>query len=76
MEHDEFSVILNYLSKNRERPWEIEADMAHFLDESKKLRLVELGRTPLPTEYGPMTYIVFGDYATGKEHDEDNFINE
>ncbi len=69
MEHDEFLVILNYLSKNWEKPWQIEAEMSHFLDETKKPRLVELGRTPLPTEYGPMTYIVFGDYATGKEHD-------
>ena len=27
-----------------------------------------LASTPLPTEYGDFTYMVFGDYATGEFH--------
>lgn len=29
----------------------------------------ELGRAPLPTEFGDYTYIVFGDYTTGQHHE-------
>ena len=69
MKKDEFLAIIRYLDRNWSEPWKVEAEMIKLLNESKMPRLVELGRTPLPTEYGPMTYIVFGDYATGKEHD-------
>ena len=69
MEEDGFLAILRYLDRNWDKPWEVEGEMIKLLDKFKKPRLIELGRTPLPTEYGPMTYIVFGDYATGKEHD-------
>ncbi len=69
MEKDEFLSILKYLDKNWDKPWEVEDEMVKLLNKSGKPRLIELGRTPLPTEYGPITYIVFGDYATGKEHD-------
>ncbi len=31
--------------------------------------VVEIGRCPLATEYGNWTYIVFGDYINGVEHD-------
>lgn len=69
MEKDKLLAILKYLDKNWNEPREVEDDMIKTLNEYKRPRLIELGRTPLPTEYGPMTYIVFGDYATGKEHD-------
>ncbi|MGC8483636.1 MAG: hypothetical protein ACP5OE_08350 [Thermodesulfobium sp.] len=69
MEKDKLLAILKYLDKNWNEPREVEDEMVKTLNEYKIPRLVELGRTPLPTEYGPMTYIVFGDYATGKEHD-------
>jgi 3,4-dihydroxy 2-butanone 4-phosphate synthase/GTP cyclohydrolase II len=29
----------------------------------------ELGRAPLPTEYGDYTYVVFGDYSTAEHHE-------
>ncbi|MGC8698600.1 MAG: hypothetical protein ACP5RE_00215 [Candidatus Acidifodinimicrobium sp.] len=69
MKTEEFLTILGYLNKNWEKPWEVEAEMSSLLKKSRMSRLVELGRTSLPTDYGPMTYLVFGDYATGKEHD-------
>ena len=69
MERAEFLAIIDYLDRNWDKPWEVEDEMLKLLNEFRKPRLIELGRTPLPTEYGPITYIVFGDYATGKEHD-------
>jgi len=75
MEKHEFSAIIDYLDRNWNKPWEVEEEMVKLLYQSKMPRLIELGRTPLPTEYGPMTYIVFGDYATGKEYDVAIFGN-
>lgn len=38
--------------------------------QAEKLPLIEeLGRSPLPTEFGDFTYIVFGDYASGGHHE-------
>ena len=34
-----------------------------------KNRVIEIGRCPLATKYGNWTYIVFGDYISGAEHD-------
>ena len=31
--------------------------------------VTELGRSPLPTDYGDWTYIVFGDWTTGQHHE-------
>lgn len=69
MKENELLAILKYLDRNWNEPEEVEDEMIKTLNEHKIPRLVEFGRTPLPTEYGAMTYIVFGDYATGKEHD-------
>ncbi len=75
MEKAEFSAIIDYLNRNWNKPWEVEEEMVKLLYQSKIPRLIELGRTAIPTEYGPMTYIVFGDYATGKEYDVAIFGN-
>ncbi|MCL4362641.1 hypothetical protein M1585_04135, partial [Candidatus Parvarchaeota archaeon] len=60
MKKEELLAILKYLDRNWNEPEEVEDEMIKTLNEHKISRLVELGRTPLPTEYGPMTYIVFG----------------
>lgn len=35
----------------------------------KENMIEELGRAPLPTEFGDWTYIVFGDYTTAEHHE-------
>ncbi|MGC8669781.1 MAG: hypothetical protein ACP5TL_01350 [Candidatus Micrarchaeia archaeon] len=51
-----------------EEPWKLVAkrEKALIKHNSKIIRL--LASTPLPTEYGNWTYMVFGDYTTGEFH--------
>lgn len=40
-----------------------------MLKKEKTSVIEELGRSPLPTEFGDWTYIVFGDLANAKQHE-------
>ncbi len=50
-------------------PWVEETEIRDILKKENKQFVKELGRTPVPSEYGGLTYLVFGDYTSGKEHD-------
>lgn len=59
--------------KTRQREWHvpwsnIEDMISRFKKEGRPL-VEELGRSPLPTEFGDWTYLVFGDYTTGGHHE-------
>ena len=69
MDRDEVLRLIAYRDKEWDRPWETEKELRDFLKSDNKPLLREIGRTPLPTEYGDVTYFVFGDYTSGKEHD-------
>ncbi|MCL5010464.1 MAG: hypothetical protein M1289_02575 [Patescibacteria group bacterium] len=43
--------------------------MKRVLKKEKQSIVEELGRAPLPTEFGDWTYIVFGDYTNGSHHE-------
>ncbi len=58
-----------FFNNEWQKPWESEQKMREQLKKNGKSIVVELGRTPLPTEYGDWTYIVFGDRTSGQEHD-------
>jgi len=48
------------------RKWEaINTNKNHL----EKERLVFLGQSPLPTDYGDFTYLAFGDLTTGEHHE-------
>lgn len=49
------------------QPWRILELGKRLLKE--KSMIEELGRSPLPTEYGDWTYIVFGDYSSADHHE-------
>lgn len=51
------------------RPWIFGNIVATMLRKEGVPIIEELGRAPLPTEFGDWTYIVFGDLAHGKEHE-------
>ncbi|MCJ7826439.1 hypothetical protein MUP56_02385, partial [Patescibacteria group bacterium] len=51
------------------RPWETEKEMRRLFTEAGKPLIEELGRAPLPTEFGNWTHIAFGDFTTGRIHD-------
>lgn len=40
-----------------------------MLKKEEQPMLEELGRAPLPTEFGDWTYVVFGDYINGTHHE-------
>ncbi len=65
------------------RPWQIGEIIKNLLSQEGENMLEELGRAPLPTEFGNWTYIVFGDHTHGNFHEmlvfgniEDNSLNE
>lgn len=58
-----------YEEKTWSEPWVTEAELRNALQKENRPLIKELGRTPLPSEYGDLTYLVFGDYTTGKDHD-------
>ena len=66
---DRINDIVKHYEGNWYHPSEQQKKTAALLKKHGKSLIKELGRTPLPTEYGGVTYIVFGDYTTGGEHD-------
>ncbi|MGC8710528.1 MAG: hypothetical protein ACP5RF_02890 [Candidatus Micrarchaeia archaeon] len=49
-------------------PWKLREARANALKRSGGKIVELLASTPLPTEYGYWTYMVFGDYTTGEFH--------
>jgi len=49
-------------------PWEYEGEREGIIKKEGLDMIEEFGRTPLPTEYGDFTYIVYGDMRTGQHH--------
>lgn len=50
-------------------PWRAVDFYKRALTEVKENMIEELGRAPLPTEFGDWTYMVFGDFTTGEHHE-------
>ncbi len=51
------------------QPWESDKLIKHLLTKEGEPMIEELGRSPLPTEFGDWTYIVYGDYVHGDHHE-------
>lgn len=51
------------------RPWIFGNIITAMLRKEGAPIIEELGRAPLPTEFGDWTYIIFGDLAHGKQHE-------
>lgn len=51
------------------RPWIAGNAIKEMLQAENEPMIEELGRAPLPTEYGDWTYLAFGDYTTGSHHE-------
>jgi len=51
------------------QPWVVIDAIKQLLDKEGELMIEEFGRSPLPTEFGDWTYIVFGDKTTGQHHE-------
>lgn len=65
----EINQILQLRSASWNKPWESDFEIMSMIKTEKKPLIEELGRSPLPTEYGNWTYIVFGDYTNGAHHE-------
>lgn len=50
-------------------PWIVEPEIKSMHKKEEKPLLEELGRAPLPTEFGDWSYIVYGDYTNGSHHE-------
>ncbi len=61
--------IISHEEKMWSTPWIEEEKIRDALKKENKSLIKELGRASIPSEYGGLTYLVFGDYTTGKEHD-------
>lgn len=51
------------------QPWQTGAVIKELLIKEGENMIEELGRAPLPTEFGDWTYIVYGDYIHGNYHE-------
>ncbi len=51
------------------QPWITIAIMKEILRKEGESMIEEFGRSPLPTEFGDWTYVVFGDKTTGQHHE-------
>jgi 3,4-dihydroxy 2-butanone 4-phosphate synthase/GTP cyclohydrolase II len=51
------------------RPWQTGEIIKNLLSQEGESMVEELGRAPLPTEFGNWTYIVFGDRTHGNFHE-------
>ncbi len=61
--------ILEDTIKRWTREWERIEEMRDYLEKIKADKVIEIGRSPLPTEFGDFTYIIFGDYMSGEHHE-------
>lgn len=51
------------------QPWLAIAIMKEVLMSEGESMIEEMGRSPLPTEFGDWTYVVYGDRTTGQHHE-------
>ena len=65
MKQSELSKILD---QRWEELWKFSEERERILQKSHSKIIKLLASTPLPTEYGDFTYMVFADYATGEFH--------
>ncbi len=65
MKQSELSKILD---QRWEELWKFSEERERILQKNHSKIVKLLASTPLPTEYGDFTYMVFGDYATGEFH--------
>lgn len=76
---DSQSLSVNQIKALRQDQWRqpgvIESDLKHMLIKEEQPLLEELGRSPLPTEFGDWTYIVYGDYTNAVHHEMLTFGN-
>jgi 3,4-dihydroxy 2-butanone 4-phosphate synthase / GTP cyclohydrolase II len=61
--------VLDDTQKRWLREWERIEEMKAYLEKIGKEKVMEIGRAPLPTEFGDFTYIIFGDYTSGEHHE-------
>lgn len=62
-------LVTSILDEEWRRPWISGNIIARNLEKESRAMIKELGRAPLPTQYGDWTYIVFGDYTHGNHHE-------
>ncbi|MGC8479023.1 MAG: hypothetical protein ACP5NE_03835 [Candidatus Micrarchaeia archaeon] len=60
--------VLGLFEERWSEPWKLREKMENSLKKSGRKIIKFLASTPLPTEYGYWTYMVFGDYTTGEFH--------
>ncbi|HVC58659.1 MAG TPA: GTP cyclohydrolase II [Candidatus Acidoferrales bacterium] len=60
--------IIKSREKEWRKPWISESANRNYLEIKGKPLVRLLAQTPLHTDFGDWTYMVFGDYATGKMH--------
>lgn len=64
-----FNGIKRHLRQEWYTPWVAVETVKNILNKEGEPMIEEFGRSPLPTEYGDWTYIVFGDKTTGQHHE-------
>lgn len=74
LETDASDIIIPTVLKNLRRaewyqPWRTGEVIKNLLVHERENMVEELGRAPLPTEFGNWTYIVFGDHTHGNFHE-------
>lgn len=65
----ETSLLIAQREYNWKQPWNLIKHNKDLLRKEGLPLVVELGRTPLPTESGDWTYFAFGDYTDGSHHE-------
>lgn len=73
MNCESYKDILSLIKRLRREEWHrpiiFGNIVATMLKEEGVATIEELGRAPLPTEFGDWTYIIFGDLVHGKQHE-------
>jgi len=64
-----FQLLREWKKQVWEQPWIAIAWMKSLLQKEGEQLIFELGRAPLPTEFGDWTYLCFGDKTSGEHHE-------
>lgn len=64
--HEQMSELFG---ENWHEPWMVIAWLKEYLCKEGEPMIEELGRAPLPTEFGDWMYVVFGDKTNGSHHE-------
>jgi len=65
----EAGLLIAQKESNWKQPWSLIKHNKDLLRKEGFPLVVELGRAPLPTEFGNWTYMAFGDYTEGSHHE-------